>query len=146
MSEDAAGNASDPFHRGAGVLLMHDDAVLLVQRATNRDWAPGAWDVPSGHVETGETEAQAAVQEAREELGVEVELGGDSMMERLTGAVFEIAYFVTRSWTGSPLNAAPAEHTAVRLFEHRELAELEYADRDILPMLYRAFERTTDGR
>ena len=46
--------------------------VLLVRRA----FAParGAWDVPGGFIERGETAEAAAKREAREELGVDVRL------------------------------------------------------------------------
>jgi 8-oxo-dGTP diphosphatase len=73
----------------ASVLIVRRDGkggtpVLLVRRA----FAParGAWDVPGGFVERGETAEAAAVREAREELGVEVHL------ERVVG-IFPDTYF-----------------------------------------------------
>lgn len=56
------------LRRGGGT----GTAVLLVRRA----FAPsrGAWDVPGGFVERGETAEAAAMREAREELGVDVRL------------------------------------------------------------------------
>jgi 8-oxo-dGTP diphosphatase len=58
----------------ASVLILRGDHVLLVRRA----FAPsrGAWDVPGGFVERGETAEAAAKREAREELGVDVRVGG----------------------------------------------------------------------
>ena len=47
--------------------------VLLVRRAFQP--ARGAWDVPGGFVERGETGEQAARREVREELGVEADIG-----------------------------------------------------------------------
>jgi 8-oxo-dGTP pyrophosphatase MutT (NUDIX family) len=133
-----------PCHRGVAVLLIRDDAVLLAQRADNRDWAPGGWDAPGGHVEVNETEAEAAVREAWEELGIDVELG--AMIGRLSGPEFEIAYFVVCSWVGSPRNAAPDEHTAVQWFRRGELENILYADENILSIIYRALEGSADGR
>lgn len=60
----------------ASVLILRGggsgSAVLLVRRA----FAParGAWDVPGGFIERGETAEAAAVREVREELGVDVRL------------------------------------------------------------------------
>jgi ADP-ribose pyrophosphatase YjhB (NUDIX family) len=58
----------------ASVLVVRGGRVLLVRRA----FAParGAWDVPGGFVERGESAEAAARREAREELGVDVRLEG----------------------------------------------------------------------
>jgi 8-oxo-dGTP diphosphatase len=61
----------------ASVLILRRDggsgrAVLLVRRAVAP--ARGAWDVPGGFIERGETAEAAAVREVREELGVDVRL------------------------------------------------------------------------
>jgi 8-oxo-dGTP diphosphatase len=55
----------------AGVLFFDDtDRILLVQ-PTYKDH----WDIPGGYVETGETPAQTAAREVREELGIEATVG-----------------------------------------------------------------------
>jgi 8-oxo-dGTP diphosphatase len=68
--------ADDPHDRSrsfvaAGVLFFDEaDRILLVQ-PTYKDY----WDIPGGYVETGETPAQAAAREVREELGIEATVG-----------------------------------------------------------------------
>jgi len=54
------------------VLILRGDRLLLVRRA----FAParGAWDVPGGFIERGETVERAARREVREELGVGVRI------------------------------------------------------------------------
>jgi 8-oxo-dGTP diphosphatase len=52
------------------VILLPGDLVVLVER---RNPPPG-WALPGGFVEVGETLEAAAVREAREETGLEVEL------------------------------------------------------------------------
>lgn len=55
----------------AGVLFFdHARRILLVQ-PTYKDY----WDIPGGYVEAGETPAQAAAREVREELGIETAVG-----------------------------------------------------------------------
>jgi 8-oxo-dGTP diphosphatase len=58
---------------GAGVFLEDDGRVLLIRRGVN----PGMnlWCLPSGFIEHDETPEAAAVREAKEETGLDVELG-----------------------------------------------------------------------
>jgi 8-oxo-dGTP diphosphatase len=58
----------------AEVLVVDDDAVLLVRRATEPHL--GKWELPGGFVERGERPADAARREMVEELGVAVQLTG----------------------------------------------------------------------
>ncbi len=57
--------------RAASVVIVDEHArVLLVQRG--RDPGRGKWSVPGGKCEAGETFAEAAAREAREETGLDV--------------------------------------------------------------------------
>ena len=55
-----------------GIVCIRGDEVLLIQRGT----APrkGEWSIPGGRIETGETEAQAALRELEEETNVTADL------------------------------------------------------------------------
>ncbi|MEU5902671.1 NUDIX hydrolase [Streptomyces venezuelae] len=55
------------------VVLTDDRHVLLIERR----WAPhqGAWALPGGHVDRGETSRQAAARELHEETGLRVPPG-----------------------------------------------------------------------
>ncbi|WP_255149450.1 NUDIX domain-containing protein [Halorarius halobius] len=56
---------------GAGVWVTRDDSVLLVRHADET-----AWSDPGGKRAAGETFAEAARRETREEAGVDVDIGG----------------------------------------------------------------------
>jgi 8-oxo-dGTP diphosphatase len=56
-----------------GVVVVRDGKVLLVQRG--KEPGLGLWAVPAGMVDLGETNQEAAAREAREETGLEVEVG-----------------------------------------------------------------------
>lgn len=59
-------------HGAAGVLLVHDGAVYLTLRGS---WVsyPGTWAFPGGAVDAGESPYDAAVREAHEEVGLELD-------------------------------------------------------------------------
>jgi acetyl-CoA carboxylase carboxyl transferase subunit beta len=65
---------ADPI-LGAGVVIVADGAILLVQRGHEPQL--GRWSVPGGRVEPGETLQQAAAREAYEETGLEVRIGAE---------------------------------------------------------------------
>jgi len=56
---------------GAGVLVRDGPDLLLVRRAV--DPHAGQWTAPGGHVETGESPAEAAARELGEEAGLTVD-------------------------------------------------------------------------
>ena len=56
-----------------GAVIVDGDRVLLVKRANEP--LKGEWSLPGGAVEIGETLERALVREAREETGLDVEVG-----------------------------------------------------------------------
>ncbi|MFT4112131.1 NUDIX hydrolase [Silvibacterium sp.] len=56
---------------GVGAVVLDGDRVLLIRRA--KEPMKGQWSLPGGALEVGETLAQGAQREAREETGLEVE-------------------------------------------------------------------------
>ncbi len=60
------------LHDTVGLVIRKGEKILLVKRATKP--YVGFWTIPGGHVEHGETIEEAAIREAREEVG-EIKLG-----------------------------------------------------------------------
>ncbi len=64
------------IHRSAHVLVVHpaEGTLLLQKRTEAKDTFPGRWDTSvGGHVSFGQSYEEAALREAREELGIDLE-------------------------------------------------------------------------
>jgi 8-oxo-dGTP pyrophosphatase MutT (NUDIX family) len=55
-------------------LLVINNNRLLLGRRCNTGFADGLYSLPAGHLELGESVLSAAVREAREELGITIDL------------------------------------------------------------------------
>lgn len=60
------------FHL-VGWLIVRRDGQILLGRRSGVSYGVGHWGLPGGHVEDGETLAQTACREAREEVGIEAD-------------------------------------------------------------------------
>ena len=59
---------------GVGGIIFNGNRVLLAKR--NKAPGKGQWSLPGGMVELGETLEQALLREIREEVGIEIRIGG----------------------------------------------------------------------
>jgi 8-oxo-dGTP diphosphatase len=99
---------------GGFVLLTREEQVLLVKQA----YGLGLWALPGGLASPGETVEAAAVREANEETGLDVELGGVvGVADR--GSVVLVVF--GGSVRGGQLRAEPGEIEEVRWFNNEEL-------------------------
>ena len=63
-----------PHLQIALALIWRGGEVLIARRASNADHLPDVWEFPGGKIEANETPSQAAIREAREETGLEIEV------------------------------------------------------------------------
>lgn len=92
---------------GVGAVVLVDGKVVLVQRA--HEPLKGAWNLPGGAVEVGETLREACAREVREETGLVVDVGAvievfDRIMLDEAGAVqyhFVLVDYVCRPAGGT---------------------------------------------
>jgi 8-oxo-dGTP pyrophosphatase MutT (NUDIX family) len=110
--------------------LVRAGRVLLVHRSPHRRAFPDVWDLPGGHIEAGESELRALARELHEELGVQIAPGSASHLCRLTADGAEelvlLSAWLVGDWQGTPANAAPDEHDAIRWFPLGELPPLAH--------------------
>jgi 8-oxo-dGTP pyrophosphatase MutT (NUDIX family) len=115
-----------------------DISVLLVSSKKEA----GHWIFPKGHIERGETAAEAALRETEEEAGVDGELVGPAGTLEFDwgGRHYLVEYFLIRATSESPRTDG---RTKVWLPFADALARLTYADTQRL--LRDAHPRMIDG-
>lgn len=118
------------MHEVVTAALVRQGRVLLVHRSPNRRAYPDVWDLPGGHIETGESELEALAREMHEELGVRIAAGSASHLCRLNagreGESVVLSAWMVADWRGTPTNVAPDEHDAIGWFRPEELPPLAH--------------------
>jgi 8-oxo-dGTP diphosphatase len=64
---------------GVGALIVHDNRLVLVKRGVEP--GKGQWSIPGGAVNLGEEVRTAAVREANEECGLDIEIANEEPMD-----------------------------------------------------------------
>lgn len=93
----------------AHIFLLRDGKVLLLRRF-NTGFEDGKFSVVAGHLDGNETVRQAAVREAREEVGIELEpedLEVVGVMQRKSDEERIDFFLASRTWHGEPYNCEP---------------------------------------
>lgn len=119
---DGPGPRGGGSPRVAAAVVVCAGRVLLLRRAVPEGGL--VWQFPAGKVEVGESDVEAAVREAWEEVGLRVELVG-WLGERLHPVTRRsIAYVACRVAGGSARAAAPDEVAEVVWCGREDLARL----------------------
>ena len=106
----------------AGVLAFKDEKLLLIQRGNEPKL--GLWSFPTGYVDIGDTPAETAVREAKEEADVDVELDGLLGVYSNDSRTVVLIIYVGRIVAGTP--AGRAEALDAHLFVPDALPELAF--------------------
>ncbi|GAA3203018.1 NUDIX hydrolase [Nonomuraea helvata] len=100
--------ATRPGIHGGSPAAIHPGTHVLLGRRKGTGFGDGLWHLPSGHLEAGESVTEAAVREAREELGVVIDPADLAFAHVMHRAPERVGlFFATRKWTGEPCNAEP---------------------------------------
>lgn len=105
------------------VILRKDNKILFLLRQ-NTGWSDGMYCLPSGHVEDHERFSEAAIREAKEEVGVVIEeMRPVHMTQRIsTNEDVRVGlFFEATKWTGTPKNMEPTIHGEMRWFDTDDL-------------------------
>jgi len=132
---------------GVGAVTVQDNRVLLIRRGQ----APllGEWSLPGGVLECGESLRDATIREAREETGLEVEIGEllgvyERVIRSEDGRAryhYVLIDFLCRAVAGNL--QAGSDAADVRWFESAELDGLNLP-RDTRDVIEKGLKRTAD--
>jgi 8-oxo-dGTP diphosphatase len=101
------------------VAVVRGDRVL----AAYRPGPEGGWEFPGGKVEPGESEAQAALRELREELELDVEIGASLGPGVDISDKYRLHVYRATVVSGEPVRT---EHSELRWFAAAELVEEDW--------------------
>ena len=128
----------------ATAVLMREGRVLMLHRHPQRQAYPDCWGLVGGHVESGESPAEAISRECLEELGVRIH-DPQPIPMTVTNPALEMHGFLVTRWEGEPFNAAPEEHDELRWFRPSDLSEMRMAHPESLVSIMRAGQTDTGG-
>jgi len=128
------------------IILRRGDKIAMTLRQ-NTGWMDGFYGLPAGKVEYGETYMQAAVREAKEEVGVDININDlkfahathrhgeedDEFMDWVD------VYFEASKWTGEPHNAE------IEKSERLDWIDMKNLPGNIVPPQLVVFQHITNG-
>lgn len=119
------------------VLLTRDDDVLLLLRA-NTGFEDGNYGLIAGHIEPRERVIDAAIREAREEAGIELDPAAAyvcGVMHPNDAEGYVYFFVACDRWSGDVRNAEPDRCTELRWFAADALPD------NVVPYVRRAIEK-----
>jgi 8-oxo-dGTP pyrophosphatase MutT (NUDIX family) len=101
------------------LLLLNPDGLVLFGRRQNTGFEDGAWHLPAGHLEAGESVVQALIREAKEEVGVTIapeDVEFAHVMHSSSSGGRAAFFFTVRKWDGTPENREPGKCSELAWF------------------------------
>lgn len=99
------------------LLLVNADGQVLFGRRQNTGFQDGAYHLPAGHLEAGESVIQALIREAKEEVGVTIaaeHVQFAHIMHSASSGGRAAFFFTVRQWEGTPENREPHKCSELR--------------------------------
>lgn len=111
------------------LILERGEDLLLAERAGG--YAAGQLNLPSGKVEFGEDVFTAVAREAKEEVGVDIDLDAlrivHVMQYRNPEGDVRLSWFLATShWSGEPVNAEPEKCARIFWCKRSEIPDITY--------------------
>ena len=116
------------FNASVSFILQQDNKFLLFYR-TDGYFKDGWWVLPAGHIESDETATQAVVREAKEELGIDVDIKNIEFAHIVHNLVGENKrmdfYFIVKDFKGTIQNLEPSKCSEMLFFDKDNLPPIK---------------------
>ena len=108
------------------LVLIKEDKILLSRRY-NTGYGDGYYSFPAGHLEEGETLKEGVVREAKEEVGIDVNMSDLELIHVMDKNVINnermAFFFKAKEWKGNLINMEPEKCDDLKWFKINELPE-----------------------
>ncbi|MGC1676904.1 MAG: NUDIX hydrolase [Candidatus Binataceae bacterium] len=102
--------AEAQFYVGVHGVIANRGRMLVLRRAPTMHYAPGAWDLPGGHLAVGESAEQCLLREAKEETALDLALEGLLGVNTMTGEPYLQVIYACRLRVYQGVRLRPDEH------------------------------------
>ena len=125
--------------RTAVFVILEQDIKVFFLRKANTGWADGLLTTPTGHVDQGDQVRESAIQEAKEEACVDVQIEDlefvhvDYLRDEYTNC-----YFKAKKWSIEPRLGEPHLSSETDWINKDEIPE------DVTPQLQRLFKQINE--
>lgn len=131
------------FYAASYLILKKGGDILLLHRE-NTGWMDGFWGLPAGHIEGTEGVAEAAIREAKEEVGTELSKADITLRHVMhrpstSGRVYFDFFFTAEIGGKTVSNGEPHKHDEIQWFPIDAMPE------NTIPYLKRVPERIEKG-
>jgi ADP-ribose pyrophosphatase YjhB (NUDIX family) len=122
------------------VILRNGSAVLFGLRK-NTGFCDGMYHLPAGRLEQAETILEGTAREAKEELGIDIEIADLALVHTMHHRSGRVAFFFEAlKWAGDVTNAEPHKCASLTWFSNDRLPE------NLVAYARAALERIDDGK
>lgn len=108
------------------LVLIKEDKILLSRRY-NTGYGDGYYSFPAGHLEEGETLKEGVVREAKEEVGIDINMSDLELIHVMDRNVINnermAFFFKAKEWKGDLINMEPEKCDDLKWFKINELPE-----------------------
>lgn len=131
-----------PIFFGSVHLLFYRNNEVLLLKRQNTGFEDGKWSVVAGRIDGNEEVVSAAIREAKEEAGVDIDPSEIEVVgvihRKSTSSEWIDFYLKVKSWKGTITNIEPHKCEELRWFHLQDLPE------DIIPYVRQAIAKDHD--